>query len=342
MLLQNEKRLLQIEEQLGDLAFRCLHVNQRIFTHLKEERLESKLKKGEWEPFCDDELINISDQLDDDVFVREITRSKARKRKQLKFVIDAFRRVIADSPTEFRPIFELGRYLKELPRLIRRGSNKADLKTVDDRFRPHLINYQKLLKASARYLPNCRDIDATEISIDDARFQIFGHLDLLLPGFFSEEHIFGLVYESNIETRKSVEAQSNDKAIREKRMFEPEDCPQEARQRINAQLDPQQIRLLNILWSLKTGDTLTSEELGKKLSRKVKKTEALQNLARKTVCKTNNRLQKLLEATPEAKEHLIIENTNKAKLGRGSLASYRLSYDAKVRIRAITLSKRNI
>jgi hypothetical protein len=338
--LQNEKQLLQIEKQLGDLAFSCLHINQRIFTHLKEERLESKLKKGEWEPICDDKLIDLSELLDDDDLVRQITLSKARKRRQMKFVIDAFRRVIADSPSDFRPIFELGRCLTEIPLLIRRGSSEDCHKAADDWFGLQLIDYQKLLKANVSYLPNCRDIDATEIDIDKARFEIPGHLDLLLPGFFSEEHIFGLVYESNIETRKSVEAQSNDKATREKSMFEPDDCPKEARQRINGRLDPQQIRLLNILWPLETGAALTSEELGKVLSQEVKEATVARSLARKTVCETNDKLENLMGPTTEAKKHPIIENTC-VKSGRGAIASYRLSFDAKVRIRAITRSNRN-
>ena len=343
ILLQNEKQLLQIEEQLGDLAFRCLHMNQKIFTHLKEERLESKVKKGEWEPICDDALIDLSDQLDDDVLVREITRSKARKRRQMGLVVDAFRCVIADSPPDFRPIFELGRYLKELPRLIRRGSNKADLKTVDDRFRPHLINYQKLLKASARYLPNCKNIDTKEISIRDARFEILDHLNFLLPGFFSTEQVLVLVEESNISTRKSVEIVAHDKTPKEKSKFEPEDCPKEAREYINDCLDPKQNELLNFLWKLEPQKTTTSNDLAEILNLNRKETVAKDagKNARVIVCTTNNKLGKILASTRDGKEHPIIENINGNKKGPGQIGSYRLSSDAKVRIRAITRPNRN-
>jgi hypothetical protein len=152
-----------------------------------------------------------------------------------------------------------------------------------------------------------------------------------------------LVEESNISTRKSVEIVAHDKTPKEKSKFEPEDCPKEAREYINDCLDPKQNELLNFLWKLEPQKTTTSNDLAEILNLNRKETVAKDagKNARVIVCTTNNKLGKILASTRDGKEHPIIENINGNKKGPGQIGSYRLSSDAKVRIRAITRPNRN-
>lgn len=343
ILLQNDKRLLPIEEQLGDLALECMRINKNIFTRFKEERLESKVAQGELEENCDDDFIDIADELDDEEIEVAISSAEKRKREQLSLVIEAFTAVETASPSDFKPFFEFGRCLTEFPLEIRKRVSEACSDANVAWFSSRLLEYQKIVQANAPYLPNYKCGDTSRMNIDDARFHFLQHLDLLLPGFFSAEPILDLGHEGNLATRKPAEEIAGDSNTKKKAKFEPEDCPDEAKKIINCRLNPTECKLLSIFWSLEPDATLNAEQLACMLQQKTSGNSdgTLNIYGRKFISTTNRKLRNLLGSQSEPKGPQLIENKNASNKGRSKIGVYQLASDAKNRIRALTRSGSN-